>query len=135
MHKYRGIFCGILVVVSVAMAGGGGKSAKEGAGSQGNEKAASRPASPDEVSSGVRSWLQTAIDVSKELAGKDEEPDTKALKRAAAKMAHVEDFILDSPEEIKRFPRESHVAKYIEVRPWEWYYAPMYIREKSSFDP
>jgi len=81
----------------------------------------------------ARPWLQAAVDVSKELAGKDEEPETKELKQAAAAMGPAEVF--PNGEEVTRFPRESHVAKYLEVRPWSWYYAPWHARQQSAAVP
>ena len=78
-------------------------------------------------------WLQVAVDVSKELAGKDEEPDTKELKQSAATMGPAEVFPYG--EEVTRFPRESHVAEYLDVRPWSWYYAPWRVRQQSATVP
>ena len=79
-----------------------------------------------------RQRLQQAIDVSRELAGRDEEPDTPELKQAAAAMGPAEGS--SGHAGVTRFALESHVAKYLETRPWSWHYA-LHVRELSATVP
>lgn len=64
----------------------------------------------------VHDRLQHAVNVSRELAGQDVEPNTEALKEAALTMRTRGSFF--SEETIDRFPLKRHVDAYFECRPW-----------------
>lgn len=78
-------------------------------------------------------WLQAAIDVSRELPGMDVEPESEELKGEAA--AAQTDKFPDGETSVWRFPLQVHVTKYLEVRPWSWYYATSDVRRKSTSGP
>jgi len=139
MRGFGIIGLGLLVCVSAARAGDDGIAARGSAVARDAPAAESRPAAASAPAvllpdfTGARGWLQAAIDVSRELADKDEEPDTEELKQAAAAMRPADAFPYG--EEVARFPRDSHVARYAEARPWSWYYAPRHVRQQSPAVP
>lgn len=72
-----------------------------------------------------RQRLQQAIDVSRELAARDEQTDDKNIV-----MAPQEESVRGEP--VKRFPRRSHVARYTAVRPWSGAYARAYFGQDAD---
>jgi hypothetical protein len=89
----------------------------------GGDETATAPAPRADVSSAPtpRMRLQRAIAVCRELAEQDEEVDVRELMELA-KYASGNDIIGDNKG--KRFPRESHYAKYMAVRSWSYQYDP-----------
>ncbi len=137
MRKHMIVGLGLLLGVSIAWAGDG-ETGGQGSATHSELPENPSPATasdPDELLTlmSARSWLQAAVDVSKELAGKDEEPETKEPGQAAA--ATDPAIVFPDGEEVLRFARESHVKQYLELRPWSWYYASWYEREGSAVVP
>lgn len=77
-----------------------------------------------------RQRLQQARDVSRELAARDEEASDKNIA-----MAPEESFPRPAPDElVKRFPRQSHVARYAAARPWSWAHVATHRRHLAPAD-
>ncbi|MCC7408992.1 MAG: hypothetical protein IT442_13045 [Phycisphaeraceae bacterium] len=139
MSRYLIFGLGLLVGVPVTWAGDDNQTNREGTLTQEATEDASEPTTASasaalrDAMARARPRLQAAIDLSRELAGKAEEPDTEELKRAAA-MMRLDDGSRDG-EQATRFPRESHLAKYAEARPWAWFYAHRDLRCRQVLIP
>jgi hypothetical protein len=72
----------------------------------------------------TRTQLQRAIDVSRELAGKAEAPDTPELKKAAETMSRADAGLMLVQAEVhpQTFASDSHVAALIDAAPWLVHY-------------
>ena len=75
----------------------------------------------------VRDRLHKTINVTRELRRQAEEADAKSIRQAAPEPAVKEDRENTSP---RRFPRQSQVIRYDEVRPWAQCYTREYHRRK-----
>ena len=75
-----------------------------------------------------RQRLELAVAVSRELAGKDEEPNAPHVK-----MVPAERF--PDGQECRRFPRESQVSRYLQIRPWSWPHTSWHDRAISPISP